>query len=146
MKLKKLSLFAGAVAVAFSITPLAANAQVNSNTNAPQRVSQATPQQPPELKLSEQQINKINEIRSTTRNKIQSVLTEQQRQKIQTDLQAGVNPQQVFASIQFTQQQQSQLQNIMVTSQKEMEGVLTPQQKQTLEKWRASQRSQLQKK
>ncbi|MEB3215101.1 MAG: hypothetical protein VKN72_02430 [Nostocales cyanobacterium 94392] len=146
MKLKKLSLFAGAFAVAFSITPLAANAQVNPNANAPQRVSQATPQNPPELKLSQQQINKINEIRSTTRNKIQNVLTPQQRQKIQTDLQAGVNPQQVFASIQFTQQQQSQLQNIMVTSQKEMEGVLTPQQKQTLEKWRASQRSQLQKK
>ncbi|NJS15944.1 MAG: hypothetical protein HC787_00835 [Nostocaceae cyanobacterium CSU_2_110] len=81
MKLKKLSLFASAIAVAFSITPLAANAQVNSNTNAPQRVSQATPQKPPELKLSEQQINKINQIRSTTRNKIQSVLTEQQRQK-----------------------------------------------------------------
>ncbi len=39
MKLKKLSLLAGAIAVAFSITPLAANAQVNSN--APQRVSQA---------------------------------------------------------------------------------------------------------
>jgi len=145
MKLKKLSLLAGAFAVAFSITPLAANAQVNSNT-APQRVSQATPQNPPELKLSEQQINKINEIRSSTRNKIQNVLTPQQRQKIETDLQAGVNPQQVFASIQFTQQQQSQLQNIMVTSQKEMEGVLTAQQKQTLEKWRASQRSQLQKK
>ena len=34
MKLKKLSLFAGAIAIAFSITPLAANAQVNSN--APQ--------------------------------------------------------------------------------------------------------------
>ncbi|MEA5596314.1 hypothetical protein [Rivularia sp. UHCC 0363] len=144
MKLKKLSLFAGAIAVAFSITPLAANAQVNSN-NAP-KISQARPQSAPELKLSQQQINKINQIRSSTRDKIQNVLTKEQRQQIQSDLQAGKQPQQVFASIQFTKQQEAQLQTIMVGSQKEMEGVLDAQQKKTLEAWRAAQRSQTQKK
>ncbi len=49
MKLKKLSLLAGAIAVAFSITPLAANAQVNSN--APQRVAQANRPSPPRFKV-----------------------------------------------------------------------------------------------
>ena len=106
MKLKKLSLLAGAIAVAFSITPLAANAQVNSN--APQRVAQANRPSPPDLKLSQQQISKITEIRTKTRNQIQAVLTKQQRDKIQTDLQAGKSPQQVFASIQFTQTQQNE--------------------------------------
>ncbi|BAY83322.1 hypothetical protein NIES267_28090 [Calothrix parasitica NIES-267] len=140
MKLKKLSILAGAVAVAFSITPLAVNAQVNSN--APQRVSQANRQSPPDLKLSQQQISKITQIRSKTRDQIQAVLTKQQRDKIQSDLQAGKNPQQVFASIQFTQKQQEELRNIMVGSQKQMEGVLDAKQKKILNEWRASQRGQ----
>ena len=144
MKLKKLSLLVGAIAIAFSITPLAANAQVNRN--APLRVAQANRQHPPDLKLSQKQIGEINQIRANTRTQIQNVLTLEQRQKIQTDLQARKNPREVFASIQFTQQQQNQLRSIMVNSQKQMEGVLTPQQKQELEKWRATQRSQRQKK
>ena len=140
MKLKKLSILAGAVAVAFSITPLAVNAQVNSN--APQRVSQANRPSPPDLKLSQPQIQKITQIRSKTRDQIQAVLTKQQRDKIQSDLQAGKNPQQVFASIQFTQKQQEELRNIMVGSQKQMEGVLDAKQKKILNEWRASQRGQ----
>ena len=140
MKLKKLSILAGAVAVAFSITPLAVNAQVNSN--APQRVSQANRPSPPDLKLSQPQIQKITQIRSKTRDQIQAVLTKQQRDRIQSDLQAGKNPQQVFASIQFTQKQQEELRNIMVGSQKQMEGVLDAKQKKILNEWRASQRGQ----
>ncbi|MGD1913553.1 MAG: P pilus assembly/Cpx signaling pathway, periplasmic inhibitor/zinc-resistance associated protein [Rivularia sp. (in: cyanobacteria)] len=144
MKLKKLSILAGAVAVAFSITPLAVNAQVNSN--APQRVSQAKPQSPPDLKLSQKQIGEINEIRSDTRTKIQNVLTPKQREKIKTDLEAGKNARQVFASIQFSQQQQNELKNIMETSQRQMEGVLNATQKKTLNEWRNNLRSQQQKK
>ncbi|MEM9926056.1 MAG: Spy/CpxP family protein refolding chaperone [Cyanobacteria bacterium P01_D01_bin.50] len=146
MKLKKLSLFAGAIAIAFSITPLAANAQVNSN--APLRVSQAKPQNPPDLKLSKKQIGEINEIRSNTRTEIQNVLTPQQHEQIKTDLQAGKNARQVFADIQstFTQKQQNQLRDIMINSQKKMEGVLTPAQKKTLNEWRDNLRSQQQEK
>ncbi|MEL6462123.1 MAG: hypothetical protein AAFX46_09465 [Cyanobacteria bacterium J06636_27] len=144
MKLKKLSLLAGAVAVAFSITPLAANAQVNSNT--PQRVAQANRPSPPDLKLSQQQIQKITQIRSKTRDQIQAVLTKQQRDKIQSDLQAGKNPQQVFASIQFTKKQQEELRSIMVGSQRQMEGLLDAKQKKVLNEWRANQRSQRQQK
>ncbi|MGB3759159.1 MAG: hypothetical protein WBA07_22730 [Rivularia sp. (in: cyanobacteria)] len=125
------------VSSAFTILPLAANAQFNSN--APQKVSQARGQNLPNLQLSQQQINAITEIRSKTRTQIQNVLTAQQRQKIQDDLQVGKNPQQVFASIQFTQQQQNQLQTIMLYSQKQMESVLTPAQKRTLLQWRANQ-------
>ena len=143
MKLKKLSLLAGAIAVTFSLTPLAANAQANSN--APQRVSQANnAPRGPQIDLSPQQIEKIKAIRSKTRDQMQAVLTKQQRDKIQTDLQAGKNPQQVFSSIQFTREQQKQLQNIMVGSQQQMEGVLDPKQKEVLDKWRASQTRQTQ--
>ena len=75
---------------------------------------------------------------------MQAVLTKQQRDKIQTDLQAGKNPQQVFSSIQFTQKQQEELQNIMVGSQRQMEGVLDAKQKKILNEWRASQTRQTQ--
>lgn len=153
MKLKKLSLLAGAlcrrhlaplIAVAFSITPLAANAQVNSN--APQRVAQAKNGQGPQLNLSSQQKEQLNQIRSKIGDQIQAVLTDDQRKKIQDDLKAGKPPQQVFASIQFTEPQKVQLQNIWATSQKQMIDVLNPQQKETLEKWYASQRNQRQRK
>ncbi|WP_414619524.1 hypothetical protein [Calothrix sp. CCY 0018] len=138
MKLKKFSLLASAIAVAFSITPLAANAQANSN--APQRVSQANnAPKGPQINLSQPQIKKIQEIRSKTRDQIQAVLTKQQRDKIQSDLQAGKNPQQVFASIQFSDAQQKELQNIMIGSQKQMEGVLDANQKKILNQWRATQ-------
>jgi len=139
MKLKKLFLLAGAIAVAFTVTPLAANAQVNSS--APQRVSQARPT-PPDLKLSRKQEQEIIKIRSNTRNQIQNVLTDSQRQQIKTDLEAGKNPQQVFASINFSQQQQNQLRSIMVNSQKLMENVLDDKQKKILDNWRKSQSPQ----
>ena len=122
-----------------TILPLAANAQFSSN--APQKISQARSQNAPNLQLSQQQINTINEIRSITRTQIQNVLTPQQRQKIQYDLQMGKNPQQVFASIRFTQQQQYQLRNIMIYSQRQMESVLTPAQQRKLSQWRASRQS-----
>ena len=98
----------------------------------------------PDLKLSQQQINKITQIRSKTRDQIQAVLTPEQKNKIQTDLQAGKPPQQVFASIQFTQKQQDELRNIMQGSQKNMEGVLDAKQKKILNEWRASQTRQTQ--
>lgn len=120
----------------FSIATLAANAQIKSN--APQKISQARRQSLPNLQLSQQQINTINQIRSITSTQVQNVLTPQQRQYIQTNLQAGRNPQQVFASIRLTQQQQNQIGNIMKNSQALMLRVLTPAQKRALVQWQAN--------
>ncbi len=103
-------------------------------------------QVPPDLKLSQQQIQKITQIRSKTRDQIQAVLTPKQRTQIQTDLKAGKPPQQVFASIQFTGPQQEELRNIMVGSQQAMENVLDAKQKKILNEWRASQTRQRPKK
>ena len=146
MKLKKLSLLASAIAVAFSITPLAANAQ-KTNSNSPQRVSQANPARSgPQLDLSQQQIAKIREIRSNTRTQIQNVFTPQQRKKIQDDLKAGKQPQEAFGSVKFSVAQQNQLRSIIEKSQLQMEGVLDAKQKKILAQWRAQQRSRMQKK
>ncbi|AFY55578.1 P pilus assembly/Cpx signaling pathway, periplasmic inhibitor/zinc-resistance associated protein [Rivularia sp. PCC 7116] len=143
MKLKKLSLLAGAIAVAFSITPLAVNAQVNNK--APQRVSQAKrPPSPSELKLTQEQMKQINEILSNRSTQMQNVLTQQQRQKIQTDLKAGKNPREVFASIDLSKQQEGQLRTIALNSQKRIEAVLTTEQKNKIKKWQAEQQGQRQ--
>lgn len=133
------ALMLATVSSAFTILPLAAKAQVNNT--APQKVSQARGQNTPNLQLSQYQINAISEIRSKTRTQIQNVLTPQQRQKIQYDLQMGKNPQQVFASIQFTRQQQNQLRAIMMNSHNQKESVLTPTQKRTILQWRANRQS-----
>lgn len=125
----------------FSIAPLAANAQIN-NSNAPQKVSQARRQSLPNLKLSQQQIKKINQIRSNQKIQIKNFLTLEQIKRIQTDLKAGKNPRQIVASIRFTQQQKNQLRTIMLNSQTLMEGVLTPSQRKTLIEWRANRQNE----
>ena len=126
MKLKKLSLLAGAIAVAFSITPLAANAQVNSD--APQKISQARPPSASELKLTQEQMTQINKILADRSIQMRQTLTAAQRQKIQTDLQAGKNPQAVLQEVKFTPEQEKQLQNIMRQSQEKIYALLTPEQ------------------
>ena len=140
MKLKKLSLLAGAIAVAFSITPLAANAQVNSD--APQKISQARPPSASELKLTQEQMTQINKILADRSTQMQATLTAAQRQKIQTDLQAGKNPQQVLREVKFSPEQEKQLRNIMITSQRNIEKTLTPEQMKKIQQWRATQRRQ----
>lgn len=143
MKLKKLSLLAGAIAIAFSITPLAANAQVKPN--APQQgAPQVRPPSASELKLSQQQMTQINKILSDRSRQMQATLTADQRKKIQTDLQAGKNPQQVLGEIKFSKEQENQLRGIMVNSQKQIEALLTADQKKKIEQWRAKQQQQQQ--
>ncbi|MGB3653545.1 MAG: hypothetical protein WBA41_20345 [Rivularia sp. (in: cyanobacteria)] len=137
MKLKKLSLLAGAIAVAFSITPLAANAQVNSD--APQKISQARPPSASDLELNQEQMTQINKILADRSRQMQATLTAAQRDKIKKDLEAGKNPQQVLSEVKFSPEQEKQLRNIMVTSQRGIEALLTPEQMKKIQEWRATQ-------
>lgn len=142
MKLKKLSFLAGAIAVAFSITPLAANAQ--TKPNAPQRVAQVRPPSAEDLKLTKEQETQIGQILAQRSNQMQSVLTPEQRKKIQTDLQAGKKPQQVLQEIKFTKEQQTQLGKIMKRSDEQIFALLTAEQKKKINEWRAKQQQQRQ--
>ncbi len=140
MKLKKLSLLAGAIAVAFSITPLAANAQVNSD--APQKISQARPPSVSELKLTQEQMTQLNKIVADRSRQMSETLTAAQRQKIQEDLKAGKNAREVLGGVKFTPEQQKQFQNIWITSQGKINELLTPEQKEIIQRWNATQRRQ----
>ncbi len=140
MKLKKLSLLAGAIAVAFSITPLAANAQVNSD--APQKISQARPPSASELKLTQEQMTQINKILADRSIQMQQTLTAAQTEKIKKDLEAGKNPRQVLSEVKFSTAQEKQLRKIMQQSQEKIYALLNPEQLKKIQEWNATQRRQ----
>ncbi|MGB6296474.1 MAG: Spy/CpxP family protein refolding chaperone [Rivularia sp. (in: cyanobacteria)] len=142
MKLKKLSLLAGAIAVAFSITPLAVNAQ--AKPNAPQGASQVRPPSPEDLELTEKQKTQIGQILAQRSTQMQAVLTPQQSERIKKDLQAGKKPQQVLQEIKFSEEQKVQLGNIMKRSDEQIFALLTPEQKKKVNQWRAKQQQQRQ--
>ena len=145
MNLNKLLLASGAIAkyicaivaltsVIISYQP----AQAKTTSLTPQQIAQAKPKppEPIQLKLTPQQITRIRDIRKNTRNEIQNVLTNKQKQEIQAAIAAGKPPQQAFASVNLSSQQKLRLRSIMISSQKNMESVLTPVQKQQIENYR----------
>ncbi|CDN12709.1 MAG: Spy/CpxP family protein refolding chaperone [Richelia sp.] len=145
MNLNKLSLASGAItkyscaivaltSVLISYQP----AQAKTTSLTPQEIAQAKPK-PPEaiqLKLTPQQITRIRDIRKKTRNEIQNVLTDKQKQEIQAAIAAGQPLQQAFARVNLSSQQKLRLRSIMMSSQKNMESVLTSAQKQQVENYR----------
>ncbi|PMB19710.1 hypothetical protein [Fischerella thermalis] len=145
MKLKNLSLIAtAAAALSFTVIPQR-SVQAESAPKVPLQLAQANQQlQPPRIQLSQQQQQKIAQIRANARNSIEKVLTQKQRDQIKTAMQSGQPPQQAFAALDFTPQQKTQLQQILVSSQQQMEAVLTPQQKKQLDQYRENLRRQQQ--
>lgn len=144
MKLRQISLIAGAIALSFTTIPQR-SVQAEIAPKAPLQLAQQPAQkpapaqqapQPLRIQLSEQQQQKIASIRANVRDQIKNVLTKQQRDQIESAMKAGQPPQQAFAALQFTQKQQQDLQRIMKSSQEQMEAVLTPAQKQELARYR----------
>ncbi|MBW4513479.1 MAG: hypothetical protein KME64_44545 [Scytonematopsis contorta HA4267-MV1] len=144
MKLKNLSLIVGSIALALTAAGSSVNAQTVANKPlviaqnpkpAPAPRNQPNPQSQG-IQLSKPQRDKIEEIRTNARQKIEKIFTEQQRRQVKAGLEAGQSPQQVFASVKFTPDQQKQIREVMQSSQAQIEAQLTPAQKQQLEQIR----------
>ncbi|MFH7028305.1 MAG: Spy/CpxP family protein refolding chaperone [Heteroscytonema crispum UTEX LB 1556] len=145
MKLKLMSILAGAIALSFAATPLMVNAQPNPTAPLPGEASQPF-KKIEGLNLTQEQKDKMKEIRENTRAQIQGILTAEQQQQFQTAAQSGQRqrPRQVFASLNLTEQQKTQIRQIMQTSKQQMQAVLTPEQQQKVEQFRNNRRSRWQ--
>jgi periplasmic protein CpxP/Spy len=135
MKLKDLSLIAGAIALTLTAVPFSVKAET---TGTPLQLAQSQPTKPPQggIQLTPQQQTKIEQIRGNVRKQIEQVLTQDQRTQIKTAMEAGKPPREAFGALKFSPQQQTQLQQIMVSSQQQMEAVLTSDQKAELARLR----------
>ncbi|MBP5974007.1 P pilus assembly/Cpx signaling pathway, periplasmic inhibitor/zinc-resistance associated protein [Brasilonema sp. CT11] len=135
MKLKKLSLICGAIALSLTTTSFAVKAEANSSL--PLVVAQSQPKEGAfqRLGLTDEQKTKIKEIRSNTRAEVDKILTEQQREQLKTAMQ-NRQGRGGFAALNLSDDQKNQLKQVMQSQKTQIEAVLTPQQKEQLQKYR----------
>lgn len=152
MKLKALSLLAGAIALTLTATPLAVKAQTQSSS--PLVVAQAKEKGPwQSLGLTDAQKNQIQQIRRNTRTQIEGVLTQEQKDKLraayearQAQRQAGQRPRmgKNFAELNLTEAQKTRIRQISESSKRQIEAVLTPEQQEKIRQFRENARQRRQ--
>lgn len=151
MKLKTLSLIAGAIALSLTATSFGVVAQAASPS--PLLLAQ-TPQKTKgpwaELGLTDAQKSQIQAIRQDSRAKLEAVLTSEQKAKLeaakqarQAQRQAGQQGQRQagqrrggwknFADLNLTEAQKTQMRQIRESEKQQIQGVLTSEQRQKLE-------------
>jgi Spy/CpxP family protein refolding chaperone len=142
MQLKTLSFIAGAIALTLSVTPLAAQAQVNSSTPLLAQARGEKKGSWAELGLTDAQKSQLQQIRRNTRSQIEAVLTAEQKAQLQAAKQQAQQGGQrrgykkVWQSLNLTDAQKSQIQAIKNSSRQQMDAVFTPEQKAKLQQMR----------
>ncbi|MDF5711722.1 MAG: P pilus assembly/Cpx signaling pathway, periplasmic inhibitor/zinc-resistance associated protein [Nostoc sp. S4] len=148
MKLKTLSLIAGAIALSLTTTSFAVVAQTASPS--PLLLAQ-TPQKPKgpwaDLGLTDTQKSQIQAIQRDSRAKFEAVLTPEQKAKLEAAKQARQANRQAgqrqpgqhrggrknFADLNLTEAQKTQMRQIRESEKQQIQAVLTPEQQQKLE-------------
>ncbi|RAM50342.1 MAG: P pilus assembly/Cpx signaling pathway, periplasmic inhibitor/zinc-resistance associated protein [Hapalosiphonaceae cyanobacterium JJU2] len=141
MKLQKLLLIVGAVALSLNTVPFAVQAQTTSSPFVVAQVPQGKgPLQ--NLGLTETQKAQIAEIRQNTKAKMDAILTPQQREQLanaKKDRQANRQDRRnLKASLNLTEDQKAQMRQIMESQKSQINAVLTPEQRQRLQEMRAN--------
>ncbi|MBD2436683.1 Spy/CpxP family protein refolding chaperone [Nostoc sp. FACHB-110] len=169
MKLKSLSLIAGAVALTLTTTSFAVKAQTLSNShlllaqNQEQGKRWEGKKGPwAELGLTDAQKTRIQEIQRNTRSQLEGVLTQEQKDQLKAAFEARRAQRQAnqgqqrqpgertgrpgkdFAGLNLTEAQKTQIRQIRESSKQQIEAVLTSEQKAKLQQLRqnAQQRRQ----
>lgn len=157
MKLKTLSLVAGAIALTLTTIPFAVQAQPTSSS--PLLLAQVPKKGPwQELGLTDAQKNQIQTIRQNTRTQIEGILTPEQkaqleaakqerqaqRQAGQGQRQAGQRSRNKFADLNLTEQQKTQMRQVWESSKQQMQAVLTPEQQAKLKQFQENMRQRRQ--
>ncbi|MCC5602592.1 Spy/CpxP family protein refolding chaperone [Nostoc favosum] len=145
MKLKALSLVAGAIALTLTATSFAVDAQTASPS--PVLLAQ-TPQKErgpwKELGLTDAQKNQIQAIKRDSRTKMEAVLTPEQKAKLEAAKQARQAQRQAgqrrgkggYADLNLSETQKTQMRQIRESEKQQIQAVLTPEQRQKLEQFR----------
>ncbi|GAB1544506.1 hypothetical protein NUACC21_71820 [Scytonema sp. NUACC21] len=148
MQLKNLSLVVGALALSLTATSIAVNAEMTTSSPflvAQKQFGERGPWK--RLGLTDAQKSQLSEIRRGTREEIDRILTEEQREQLKTAMQ-NQNRQggwkRAISSLNLSEQQKTQLREIMRSQKTKMEAVLTEEQKAQLQKYRDEMRARRQ--
>ncbi|MBR8835648.1 MAG: P pilus assembly/Cpx signaling pathway, periplasmic inhibitor/zinc-resistance associated protein [Stigonema ocellatum SAG 48.90 = DSM 106950] len=130
MKLQKLSLIVGAIALSLTATTVAVKAQTISSS--PLIVAQASEHHSfwQSLGLTDDQKAQIKQIRHNTRDQIKNILTPAQQDQLKTARQNHQGWRQAKDSLNLTDDQKNQIRQLIQSQKQQIDGVLTPEQKQ----------------
>ncbi|MBE9216346.1 P pilus assembly/Cpx signaling pathway, periplasmic inhibitor/zinc-resistance associated protein [Plectonema cf. radiosum LEGE 06105] len=139
MKLKKLSLLAGAFALTLTAIPFAAQASINSSSNV--TIAQAKKQGGwKRLNLTEAQKTQMQQIKQSARAEMERILTPEQLQKFQAAKASGEKKGGGFRDLNLTDAQKVELQRIGESKKSQMEAILTDEQKAQIQDMRQNRR------
>ena len=147
MKFKHIPVLASAIALSIATVPLVAQAEPItsgsqtsiSQTFTSQTIAQAQDKIPPrfeKLGLTQEQKDKIAEIRRNTRTQIEAVMTPAQREQLKTVRESRQRRREALASLNLTPEQKTRLQQIRQSAKSQFDAVLTPEQQQQLQQMR----------
>ncbi|WGV26237.1 Spy/CpxP family protein refolding chaperone [Halotia branconii] len=159
MKLKSLSLIAGAIALTLTAIPFTVKAQTSSSS--PLIVAQTPKKQRGAwqgLELTDAQKAQMQSIRRDTRAKIEAILTPEQKAKLaaakqarQAQRQAGQGQRQAnrgqrkgWVELNLTEAQKTQMRQIRESSKQQMQAILTPEQQAKLKQFQENMRQRRQ--
>ncbi|MDB9373461.1 P pilus assembly/Cpx signaling pathway, periplasmic inhibitor/zinc-resistance associated protein [Nodularia sphaerocarpa] len=154
MKLKPLSVLAGAIALTVTAIPFAAQAQMRSSSplqlaqNAKTKGGQKGAWGMQRLNLTEAQKAQMQTIKSNTRSQIEAILTPEQKVTLAAAKQAGQGQggqgKKGWANLNLTEEQKTQMRQIRESSKEQMQAVLTPEQRQQMQEMRENMKSRRQ--
>jgi periplasmic protein CpxP/Spy len=125
MKLKLISILAGAVVFVALLSAIAVHAQ-------PQIPSEILPPMMSGITLTPEQETQLQQVRSQTQNQIESILTPEQRDRARAALEQGEGIQRTIASMDLTKEQQTQLRTVFQSARQQMAHIITPQQRRQI--------------
>jgi len=134
MKLKLMSMLGGAIALTVAAAPLAVKAQPSQPSQpVPGIGAQNRPGPGGGVQLTQQQREKLLQIRRDTSAQMQKILTPEQQNKLKAALQSGQDRRAAVAAMNLTPQQQEQIRKIRQSANSQVESILTPQQRQQIQ-------------
>lgn len=156
MKIKLMPILMGAIALTGSITaislpvgatPLTASTQANPSGKL--LVAQAQPQRQrqhkdrfADLNLTQEQKDKIAQIRKDAREQMKGIITQEQRDKYKAAMQSNQNRRAAYAAMNLSEAQKTKLKQIKQSTKSQIEAILTPAQRQQLQQKRQELRQQ----
>jgi len=143
MKLKKLSILAGAVALTLSAIPFSAQAEISSSSPTVVARGQRHKGQGKfkRLNLTEDQKAQLQEIKKSARAEMEQILTPDQLQKLQEAKASGQKKRGIFRSLNLTEDQKAKLKKVRESKKSQIEAILTEEQKAQLQQMRQNRRN-----
>jgi Spy/CpxP family protein refolding chaperone len=156
VNIKLMAVLTGVVTIAFSATPFAVKAKTDTPTQPflAQATIQSRQGQFANLNLTQEQTEQIRKLHEETRQKIEALLTPQQREQYKTTLENRRNPmrngygipnsvlpsqgrqQNILATLNLSKQQKNQIRQIVQSSRTRLNTILTNEQRKQLQQFR----------